>query len=110
MIRTFFLFGLFVFASCTYHELSPCETNEPTFSDCVKPIFEQNCVGCHQIDHLLHLLTYEDIKEAVLNGKVIESIEKEENELGFMPLNANKLTSQEIELIKNWKENGTPNN
>ena len=37
-------------------------------------------------------------------------IEKEKNESGFMPLFDNKLTSQEIELIKNWKENGAPNN
>ena len=109
MIRLLFLFSIFIVSSCTYHELSPCETNKPTFSDCVKPIFEQNCMDCHS-SNINRLTNYEEIKEAVLNGKVIESIEKEENELGFMPLFNNKLTSQEIELIKNWKENGAPNN
>jgi hypothetical protein len=65
---------------------------------------------CHSSAVTRKLTTYEEIKEEVLNGKVIESIEKEKNESGFMPLFDNKLTSQEIELIKNWKENGAPNN
>ena len=33
---------------CTYDEIDLCSTQEPSFSECVKPIIEQNCVTCHR--------------------------------------------------------------
>ena len=118
MIRLLFLFSLFVFSSCTYHEISPyetngptfCETNEPTFSDCVKPIFEQSCKGCHSTgnpDGIMALTNYQEIQEQVINGNVIESLKREE---GFMPKSMERLSEAEILIIENWKENGAPNN
>jgi hypothetical protein len=110
MIRILFLFSLLIFTSCTYHELSPCENNEPTFSDCVKPIFEQNCMGCHSMgnpDGIMALTNYQEIQEQVINGNVIESLKREE---GFMPKSMERLGEEEILIIENWKENGAPNN
>ena len=50
---------------------------------------------------------YEEIRNQVLNGNVIESIKRE---VGFMPKNGERLTVEEILIIENWKENGAPNN
>jgi hypothetical protein len=110
MIKILFLFSLFVISSCTYHELSPCETNEPAFSDCVKPIFEQNCVGCHSTgnsDGIMTLTNYQEIQDQVVNGTVIESLKRE---VGFMPKNGERLSANQILIIENWKNNGAPNN
>ena len=110
MIRLLFLFSLFVFSSCTYHEISPCETTAPTFSDCVKPIFEQNCMGCHSMgnpDEIMALTNYQEIQNQVINGTVIESLKRE---VGFMPKYGERLSEEEIVIIENWKNNGAPNN
>jgi len=101
---------LFLLSSCTYNEFSPCETNEPTFSDCVKPIFEQHCMGCHSMgnpDGIMALTNYQEIQNQVLNGTVIESINRE---IGFMPKNGERLSAEHILIIEKWYENGTPNN
>ena len=118
MIRLLFLFSIFIASSCTYHEISPyetndltfCETNEPGFSDCVKPIFEQNCMGCHSMGHpdeIMALTNYQEIKNQVINGTVIESLKRE---VGFMPKFGERLSEEEIVTIENWKNNGAPNN
>ena len=110
MIRFLFLFFAFIISSCTYNELSPCETNAPAFTDCVKPIFEQSCIGCHFTDNsygIMPLTNYQEIKDKVINSTVIESLERAE---GFMPKSGERLSAEHILIIKNWKENGAPNN
>jgi hypothetical protein len=53
------------------------------------------------------LTNYEEIQEKVVNGKIIESINRE---VGFMPKNGEKLSAEEIIIIEQWYANGTPNN
>ena len=101
---------LFLLSSCTYNEFFPCETNEPTFSDCVKPIFEQNCMGCHSMgnpDGIMPLTNHQEIQNQVINGTVIESLKRE---FGFMPKFGERLSEEEILIIENWKNNGALNN
>ena len=101
---------LFLLSSCTYNEFFPCETNEPTFSDCVKPIFEQHCMGCHSMgnpDGIMALTNYQEIQNQVINGTVIESLKRE---FGFMPKFGERLSEEEILIIENWKNNGALNN
>jgi hypothetical protein len=101
---------LFLLSSCTYNELSPCETNDPTFSDCVKPIFEESCVECHfnnNSDGIMPLTNYDEIQDKVVNGSVIESIKRSD---GFMPKNGDRLSIEQILIIEKWYSNGTPNN
>ena len=99
-----------LFSSCSYNELFLCETDNPSFSDCVEPIFEKNCIGCHfqdNSDGIMLLTNFQEIQDKVINGTVIESIKRE---VGFMPKNGERLTVEEILIIENWKENGAPNN
>ena len=109
-MRFFLILNILVITSCTYNELSICETDNPSFTDCVEPIFEKNCIGCHfqdNLDEIMPLSNFQEIQDNVINGTVIESIKRE---VGFMPKNGERLTVEEILIIENWKENGAPNN
>ena len=134
-MRFFLILSLLVMTSCTYDELlvgcmdslalnydpyaqvddgscilSDCEVNSPSFTDCVEPIFEKNCIVCHfqnNSNEIMPLSNFQEIQYNVINGTVIESIKRE---VGFMPKNGERLSAEEILIIENWKENGTPNN
>ena len=109
-MRFFLILSILVITSCTYNELSICETDNPSFTDCVEPIFEKNCIGCHFQNNsigIMPLSNFQEIQDNVINGAVIESIKKE---VGFMPKNEERLSAKEILIIENWKENGAPNN
>ena len=106
---------LFLLSSCTYNELpiseiTICETNSPSFSDCVLPIFEESCVECHfnnNSDGIMPLTNYDEIQDKVVNGSVIESIKRSDD---FMPKNGDRLSTEQILIIEKWYSNGTPNN
>ena len=109
-MRFFLILSILVITSCTYNELSICETENPSFTDCVEPIFEKSCIGCHfqnNSNGIMPLSNFQEIQDNVINGTVIESIKRE---VGFMPKNEERLTVEEILIIENWKENGAPNN
>jgi hypothetical protein len=53
------------------------------------------------------LSNFQEIRDNVINGKVIESIKRK---VGFMPTNGERLSTEEILIIENWKENDAPNN
>ena len=110
MKKNIFLFGLLILTSCTYQEISLCETDEPSYSDCVKPIFEEHCMGCHytnNTDAIMDLSNFQVIQDKVMDGSIIESLERE---IGFMPKNGERLSADAISIIKKWKENGAQNN
>ena len=109
-MRFFLILSILVITSCTYNELSICETDNPSFTDCVEPIFKKNCIGCHFQNNstgIIPLTNFLEIQDKVINGTVIESIKRE---VGFMPKNGERLSAEEILIIENWKENGAPNN
>ena len=109
-MRIFLILSILVTTSCTYNELSICETDNPSFTDCVEPIFEKNCIVCHfqnNSNGIMPLSNFQEIQYNVINGTVIESIKRE---VGFMPKNGERLSAEEILIIENWKENDAPNN
>jgi hypothetical protein len=106
-----FLFGLVIITSCTYNEISICDTDEPTYSDCVKPIIAANCLDCHSNGSAFgELLTYEELKWSIVDGDLIERIQMNENDAGFMPYGGEKLNELDIQILIKWKENGAKNN
>ena len=109
-MRFFLILSILVITSCTYNELSICETDNPSFTDCVEPIFEKNCIVCHfqnNSNGIMPLSNFQEIQDNVINGTVIESIKRE---VGFMPKDGERLSVEEILIIENWKENDAPNN
>ncbi len=105
---SFFL--LFLLSSCTYNELpvseiTICETNSPSFSDCVLPIIEDNCVSCHSENggQSLFLTSFTEIMLAVENDDLLGRIKSD------MPP-SNLMNASDILIIENWIDEGTQNN
>jgi len=112
-IITFAILLLFL-SSCTYNELPPipvCESDTPSFSTCVKPIMDNHCLVCHSDATLNEALSnYDAIRHYVINGDLLDRIQRAEGSEGFMPLGGNKLDNVQIEILIKWKNNGAPNN
>ena len=98
--------------SCIYSFVECTTLDEvPSFDLCIKEIFSESCVGCHQYGNAnggLHLSNYNLIREAVLNNDVLNRIVLENNNPLLMP-KGNKLSDLEIYLIQQWVSNGALN-
>lgn len=80
-------------------------SKEITYSNNIKTIMDNNCMACH-IDPPVNgapmdLVTYQTVKESVENRNLIGRVEN-----GSMPPGNNTLSAEEIQAIKDWKENG----
>jgi len=110
-----------ILTSCTYNneeDLYPnniCDTSNVTYSQVVKPIFEQYCYSCHSSATPgtyygnLNLENFNHIKREVDNGNLLRNI-KHEPGGSPMPQGATKLSYCNILKIENWINQGIPNN
>ena len=130
MLRFVILVLLFIFSSCTYNELitgctDPTAANydpnatidsngcildlcfsAPAFSDCVKPIIDNNCVSCHSYGgeaEFLLLTDYNFIISAHNIYNIVSIINTTMPKAGLMP-------QENINIIEKWFDNDAPNN
>jgi hypothetical protein len=101
---------LFLIYACTYHEpsiseMAVCETNTPSFSECVMPIIEDNCVNCHSANggQYPYLTSFPEIILAVENNDLLARIKSD------MPP-SNLMHASDILIIENWIDESTQNN
>jgi len=102
---------------CTYHNeedlySNSCDTIIITYSKDIKPIFENNCYGCHSVTNPPRgflISDYDLLKQRILNGKLSAVINHQE---GFpaMPFGQNKLNDCTIRKIETWINRGILNN
>lgn len=80
-----------------------------TFQD-VEFVFTTVCQACHsnppQNGAPMPLVTYEDVRDAILDRSLIDRISREEGESGAMPLGGPRLPQPTIDLIVQWNEDG----
>lgn len=90
-----------------------------SFAVNVYPIFEAKCVKCHgreRVKEGLNLLTYEQLMAGSFNGQVITPGNAGESLLvqlivkGKMPNRGDKVTDAELQIIKDWVNQGALNN
>lgn len=101
-----FLACLLIITSCSSDddniEVTP---KEITYSKNIKTIMDNQCMACHIDPPIngapMHLVNYQAVKESVENRNLISKIED-----GSMPPGNNNLSPEEIQAIKDWKENG----
>ena len=89
-----------------------CDTTNIAFAAKVKPILDNNCVGCHNsasASGSVNLDGYTNVKTYVTNGKLIGTINQQS---GFspMPKNGNKLSDCQINVVQLWINKGALNN
>ncbi len=92
--------------------VSACDTSNVKFSTTVKPIIDNNCMGCHSGSSPaggIALTNYSQIKTVAANGRLLGSIE---HAPGYspMPKNMAMLSSCKIAQIKIWINEGMQNN
>lgn len=73
----------------------------PSWEDVVAPISEGFCVNCHGDDARIQLLTHQDWVETF--DLILYDVET-----GRMPLTAEKLTEEQVDLIRGWGAAGFP--
>lgn len=80
-----------------------------TYQD-VRFVFENICTQCHsnptQNGAPMPLVTYENVRDAVLNRPLLDRISREEGASGAMPLGGPRLPQNTIDLIFQWNEDG----
>lgn len=89
-----------------------CDTTNVTFSGKVKPVLDNNCVGCHNTANAsgsVNLDGFSNITPYVNNGKLMGTIS---HTSGFspMPKNGNKLSDCQINVVQIWINKGANNN
>jgi hypothetical protein len=85
---------------------------EITYTNTIKGIIENNCYACHtnppQNGAPMHLTTYEDVKNAVLNRGLLDRISRAQGAPGMMPNGGTRLPQPTIDKIFQWAQNGLP--
>lgn len=89
-----------------------CNTDNVTFSGTVNPLITTNCLPCHSASRRsggISLEGYESVKASAQSGDLLGVIT---HATGYspMPRGATKLANCDIESIKKWIDDGTPQN
>lgn len=97
-------------ASCesnTYEEIS-VKMENPTYVANVKPIITENCISCHASGsgQTPYLETYDEIKDAIVNGNLIQKIEAPSGQ--GMPI-SERMSQANIDIINGWVNGGFVN-
>lgn len=93
---------------------TPCELDAVSYTAHIQPLLASNCAysGCHAGPASaagLDLSTHAGAAAGVLNGQVINRIERANGEAGQMPPSG-KMGDCQINQIKEWALAGAPNN
>ena len=98
---------------------SPIEAGPVSYMQQVSPLFQSACGDCHGGDEPelgLDLTSYEAAMEGSDYGTVIEAGDADGSLLidmvvaGEMPVDADLLSEEEIEMIRSWIDAGAENN
>ena len=104
-----------ILTSCTDDNPSTLIDSTPitgvaTYNQNVKSIIDNNCVVCHaavpQNGAPMSLVTYDQVKEAVLNRGLLTRISLENGNSSLMPRGGPRLPQATIDVIKKWQQDG----
>ncbi len=105
-------FFLLMLSSCSDTTYDDIQANEDTNSDLVtyqdvKPIIDNNCLNCHsnptQNGAPMSLVTYEEVKNSVLNSNLIDRISRNDGADGLMPQGGPRLSQDLINIVIQWE-------
>ena len=89
-----------------------CDTLNVTYAKTVKPVMDNNCMGCHSGANPgggIAITNYSDTKAIAANGKLLGTIEHK-SAYSPMPKNLPKLSDCNISQIKIWINDGMQDN
>ena len=105
-------FFILILSSCSDSTYDDIQTSEDSNSDLityqdVKPIIDNNCLNCHsnptQNGAPMSLVTYEEVKNSVLNSNLIDRISRNDGADGLMPQGGPRLSQDLIDIVIQWE-------
>ena len=106
---------IFTFSSCVNHSIDDLTEPIPpvdfvTYNEHVKTIIDNNCIFCHSSPPVNgapnSLITYDQVKNSVLNTNLIGRISAQTGETGAMPFGGPRLPQNLIDIITQWETDG----
>jgi hypothetical protein len=115
MRRFYYILIISGLAACRYDVEetlygSKCPDVIETYEGSVRPLLETHCTGCHSgafPESGLDLTTYTSVRQATLEGSLLEVLTLPESNSRSMPPNG-ALDSCQIVLLQNWAALGAP--
>lgn len=104
-----------IFVSCTDDNPSTLMDDTPitgvrTYNQNIKSIIDNNCVVCHATvpknGAPMSLVTYNQVKDAVLNRGLLTRISLENGNSSLMPNGGPRLPQVTIDMILKWEKDG----
>ncbi|SDL33859.1 Cytochrome C oxidase, cbb3-type, subunit III [Catalinimonas alkaloidigena] len=88
------------------------DSTEISFAQTIQPLLTAHCTGCHGTDTPsagISLVGHSNVKKWADTGQLLGAIA---HQTGFspMPKGGSKLPAADIERVRRWIEQGTPNN
>ena len=107
--------GIVLFISCDSRTQQQLEVvSNPTYVKNIKPIMDAKCTSCHsggnQFPDLNSYVAVKSSSDGTNSDKLLCSVLESSCTLDRMPKSAAPLTNGTINTIKNWIDNGYPEN
>lgn len=81
-----------------------------TYTQHIKPIFDTNCIACHSSPAIngavVSLTSYNSVRSSIENTNLIDRINWQPGQAGFMPLGGSRLPQNLIDLVVQWESEG----
>ncbi|MFY7810248.1 MAG: hypothetical protein ACOVQ2_00810 [Flavobacterium sp.] len=108
-LKTLFFGLVIVFLNVNCNSDSESDLKAPTpilvnYKENIKPIMSVKCNYCHNGQGLTSYLTYEETKNSII--QILNRIQKNEGEAGFMPSGRPKLSQSDINTFLKWQTDG----
>ena len=108
------LFPFILFSGCENNVEENSEDNpvdctevETYYTENVAPILEFNCTGCHSGPTPtagLSLDSYSNVRAAIKTGDVLDRVNRNSGDGGFMPNGGTKLSDTNLEILQTFFE------
>jgi len=106
------LFPFILFSGCENNVEENSEDNpvdctevETYYTENVAPILESNCTGCHSGPTPtagLSLDSYSNVRAAIKTGDVLDRVNRNSGDGGFMPNGGTKLSDANLEILQTF--------
>jgi mono/diheme cytochrome c family protein len=95
-----------VFAACS-RKSSPAKVVLTTYNTDILPLMQSKCAPCHLPSKGGNKANFENYESAKKHSAdMLVRVMKNPGERGFMPMRNDKLSAEEIAIIKKWIDNG----
>ncbi len=81
-----------------------CSAVETYYTKNVAPILSSNCIGCHSASADLPLDSYTNVYSAIKSGNVLDRVNRNSGDNGFMPQGGQKLSQPNLDTLQTFFE------